>query len=435
MNTSRLWRHAWVILAFCSAYTVFYGFFLFKNEFLSLGKVGVAGAWLFIAVCSGFYAHLARRAWVYRHHIHSTRSFFRLVRLRNPQDFSRIKVPRSLDRATYYVEGIELKNIRCFDELILDFTNHQDVSPATLIVGDNGTGKSTILRSLAIGLCPESEAVGLMKRIPGKFLRHGRDEGSIVVMLRSGEKRAMIKTRIDKKERVRQTTTPNSFPWQDVFVCGYGTQRTAENEKSPVDYERQFAVGSLFSDSAALMNPEVVFLRREPEERRILSQILLEVLMLDPADWSVDFTNSGLELTGPWGSQPVASVADGYRCTTKWVLDYLGWQLLAGRFSPKRNAGGILLIDEIEQHLHPRWQRFILQRLREKFPTTQLIVTTHTPLVTAGAADLEGAQVLSIVSDEPGRVRVFDIPKTELRGRRADQILTSVFGRGCPSDR
>ena len=44
-------------------------------------------------------------------------------------------------------------------------------------------------------------------------------------------------------------------------------------------------------------------------------------------------------------------------------------------------APGILLIDEIELHLHPRWQQKVIPALRTAFPNTQLIVTTHSPAV------------------------------------------------------
>ncbi len=50
---------------------------------------------------------------------------------------------------------------------------------------------------------------------------------------------------------------------------------------------------------------------------------------------------------------------------------------------------GIVVIDEVDAHLHPTWQRQILQLLRETFPNVQFIVTAHTPLVVAGCKRLE----------------------------------------------
>lgn len=376
------------------------------------------------------YGWITWRLWMRRHHLRSFQSFLGAIEgsfywrpLALPT------IPSSLDRATFYIESLELLNIRCFSQFTVEFTGDSAVSPIALIVGDNATGKSTLLRALALGLCPESEAIGLMKRLPGTLLRHGTKEGSVSVMLRAGDNHARITTSIKNvngQEQVRQTTSPSDFSWDDLFICAYGTQRITEATSSYEGYERQHAVETLFSDSAKLMNPEVVMLRRDQESRKALEHILLKILMRE--DWRIQDSKRGLLLDGPTGTQPLATLSDGYRSTTQWVLDYLGWQILAGRFSVRGTAGGILLIDEIEQHLHPRWQRHILHLIREQFPNTQLIVTTHTPLVAAGAADLASAQILSLGIDAEDRIQIEDIPRSALRGRRADQILAEVFG-------
>ena len=389
--------------------------------------------WFFVMLCTIFASAvyligMTQLLYERRRHLDSFKSVLRTTLLVDPPMMLHA-LPVSLDGASFYLERMELRNIRCYPELTVDFTGSKGVSLATLVVGDNATGKSTVLRALALGLCPESEAVGLIKRLPGSLLRNGETEGSISVMLRSGKDHATITTRIENvngQERVRQTTSPLKFPWDDLFMCAYGTSRTTEAAVSYESYSRQFAVETLFSDSAKLMNPEVVMLRRDEDSRKALERVVLAILMLD--DWKIQQSKRGLELTGPSGSQLLNSVSDGYRNTTQWILDYLGWQLLAGRFSATRTAGGILLIDEIEQHLHPRWQRYILHRIREQFPLTQLIVTTHTPLVVAGAADVEGAQLLSLVKNEQERIEIEDIPREALRGRRADEILSGVFG-------
>ena len=147
--------------------------------------------------------------------------------------------------------------------------------------------------------------------------------------------------------------------------------------------------------------------------------------MLD--GWQVRDTKRGLEFHGPTGPQLLSSLSDGYRSTTQRVLDFLAWQMMAGRFTPDCTTGGVLLIDEIEQHLHPRWQRYILHRIREQFPSIQVIATSHTPLVVAGTADLSGAQLLSLVSDTENEVHVHEVPRSTIQGRRADQILIDAF--------
>ena len=92
------------------------------------------------------------------------------------------------------------------------------------------------------------------------------------------------------------------------------------------------------------------------------------------------------------------------------------------------NIGGILLIDELEQHLHPRWQRLIVKRLAERLPRTQVISTTHTPLVAAATGDVRSSQILKLsIMPENKTVLGHLIEPKEVRGKRADQILVELF--------
>ncbi len=78
----------------------------------------------------------------------------------------------------------------------------------------------------------------------------------------------------------------------------------------------------------------------------------------------------------------VEQLSDGYRNLLAVALDFARRLALANPILAKPlEAPGILLIDEIELHLHPKWQQTVVPRLRAAFPNTQIIVTTHSPLV------------------------------------------------------
>jgi predicted ATP-binding protein involved in virulence len=156
---------------------------------------------------------------------------------------------------------------------------------------------------------------------------------------------------------------------------------------------------------------------------------LLQILMLDEPSCKLNFTKRGLELEGPWGCLPFQVLSDGYRSTTQWVLDFIGWLLHAERLIGNPDVGGILLIDELEQHLHPRWQRYIVQRLRQQFPKTQIIASTHTPLAASGIVDEEDSLLLKLEQTVNGSIDLKVLDKQLLAGKRADQVLTSeAFG-------
>ena len=200
---------------------------------------------------------------------------------------------------------IELVNIRCFQKFNVHL--EQDDNPIlwSMFLGDNATGKTTLLRSIALGLCGESDAIALMKEVSGGFLRKGNKEGHIKLRLRGindSSRTYTITTRISKKsddamEIVRQQTEPaTDFPWSDIFVCGYGANRSAQAYKSYENYSVSDAVKSLFDYQFSLQNPEVVLLRREPEIRQQLEQKLLGILMLDAPSSEITYPKSGFEL-------------------------------------------------------------------------------------------------------------------------------------------
>ena len=90
----------------------------------------------------------------------------------------------------------------------------------------------------------------------------------------------------------------------------------------------------------------------------------------------------------------------------------------------------ILLIDEIENHLHPTWQRRVIPALLEHFPGLQIFATTHSPFVVAG---LKAGQVHLLNRDENGRVTATTNTE-DVIGWTADEILRTMMGVDDPTD-
>ena len=422
------------------------------------------------------------------------------------------------------IAEIELKNIRCFEGLKISFTESDKLSDWFMILGENAAGKTTLLRSIALGLCDQSDAAALMSSLRGDLVRDGADEGYIKIVLcnkdssqipllrsqqlhrallsafptisklkalknalpedlgqpspypslseqivemigrantedkldeliaiarqQSPDNRSLqnldgdnqtntytITTTITKQSENSETLTQKiepeiDFLWSDIFVCGYGANRTTQTYTNHEGYRTLDAVQSLFTSQVSFQDPEVVLRRRSDEVRKQIEQQLLKVLMLDDhAEYQFHYSDRGIEVDGPWGRQPLAALSDGYRSTSQWLLDFIGWAVHANRLTENGNIGGILLIDEIEQHLHPLWQRHFVQRLHEMFPNTQIIASTHTPLAASGVADIESGLLVKLDRSPENGVQAKLINKEELYGKRADQVLTSeAFG-------
>ena len=90
----------------------------------------------------------------------------------------------------------------------------------------------------------------------------------------------------------------------------------------------------------------------------------------------------------------------------------------------------ILLIDEIENHLHPTWQRRVIPALLEHFPGLQIFATTHSPFVVAG---LKAGQVHMLKRDADGVVTA-STNEQDIIGWTTDEILRNLMGVEDPTD-
>jgi predicted ATP-binding protein involved in virulence len=295
-----------------------------------------------------------------------------------------------------------------------------------VIIGGNSTCKTTLLRAIAIGLCPEAHAAALLSELPASFIGPSADEASIVISIRSSydssEETTIVTTirpgshktpnassqkmlsrhRRFSEDIVKREPQPEDskepFPEQLLFVCGYGAGRTLDATESYTRYRTVDSVYTLFRYDQTLQNPELILLRLERNYRRIYKATLdkiREILSLDRRH-KFRLDEAGITISGPrFGSDiPLEAVADGYRTAFSWLCDLVGWAMLAGRIDKtKGDIEGIVLVDELEQHLHPTLQASLIPFIKRIFPNLQLIATTHSPLVALGI-DSESLVVL-----------------------------------------
>lgn len=126
---------------------------------------------------------------------------------------------------------------------------------------------------------------------------------------------------------------------------------------------------------------------------------------------------------------PIGQMSDGYRVVFAMATDIM--RHMVKIWGNLEFARGIVLIDEIETHLHPRWKRQVMSALRGAMPRVQFIATTHDPLCLRG---MRNGEVHVLYRDEDARVAlVEDLP--DISTLRAEQILTSdYFGLSSTAD-
>ena len=293
-----------------------------------------------------------------------------------------------------------------------------------------------------MGLCDEAGAAGLLKESDEGYIRRGQARAVIRLDLiddASAGSHLQIRTQIDRKEtrgifrdQVRQKTIPKKeqFPWDRIFVSAYGAGRGVSGTGDISIYSVVDAVYNLFNYFEGLQNPELTIRRlmdgggTSLESSKIL-KLLAEVADVD----NVSMTSTGLVADDSWGKgMPFRDLADGYRSAFTWIADLVGWALA---FNPSyRNPeeiSGIVLVDEIEQHLHARWQRTAVATLRKIFPRIQFIAATHSPLVASSVGNPGQPQPTDAlyVLERQLDAGVSAYPHEFMNGFRMDQVLAS----------
>ncbi len=351
----------------------------------------------------------------------------------------------------YYLKRLVVKNARCFADVDLSFVRDDAPRMKTVIVGENGHGKTSLLRAIAIGLCQQREASALMGELSGSFVRQNKrgnfqGQAEIIVELHdtSDPQRLVSTSTIVKRdpsgqELVSKTVTPEDLDWRRIFIGGYGVNRGARHREARPGYNRLDASRSLFMDNTSLLDPEgtlrAISLADADGSRNLLKSVKAQLRVLfdlnpNPQQ-DIEVKPSTVLVHGPWGTMPFHALGDGYRGTAGWILDLLGMALADGRLDDLKELRGIVLLDEIDEHLHPSWQRRLLDSLSRGFPKLQIIGTTHSAMT---IVECQPDEIIACELKNAVAKAVQDLGDPS--GRTADEILRGRwFGLSSTLDR
>ncbi|WLD15354.1 AAA family ATPase [Planctellipticum variicoloris] len=198
----------------------------------------------------------------------------------------------------------------------------------------------------------------------------------------------------------------------------------------------------LFDDSADLVNAEEWLLRADyaaaktsPISKQLkqrLDAVRATLLQLFPDGEVADIRisdpderhkNPRVLFATPYGEVELRQLGYGYQSLITWVVDFAARMFEAYPDSPEPLAEpAVCLVDEIDLHLHPTWQRKVMRYLSERFPKTQFIATAHSPLIVQAAAEMQAN--VAVLQREGDHV-VIRNDLGAVKGWRADQILAS----------
>ncbi|HUQ57103.1 AAA family ATPase [Lentzea sp.] len=351
-----------------------------------------------------------------------------------------------------YVSQVKLRNIKGFHgarEVDLTLTR-PDGSHAgwTVVAGRNGSGKSTLLQAIALTLGGSHAALVVMPDFEN-WMTRGTELASanVRVYVEADHREKFFDLRLGWDSRVLHVFGLNGLgeiPPGKWFFAAYGPFRRLAGaaRKTP---SRVANIASLFNEDASLaegvswlIQQHLRALEGEPGAEE-LKQAALRLLSdgLLPGDHKVDdVTSDGLWVTCGGNRFPLRETSDGYRTVTALVVDLLKQIHDAyGELQVQGNtitAPGVVIIDEVDAHLHVSWQQRIGGWLKAHFPNIQFIVTTHSPYI-CQAADPGGLIRLPGPEEQlPPHVVDQDLYERVVYGSGDDAVLTELFGLDSP---
>jgi len=369
--------------------------------------------------------------------------------------------PTAIKPGTYFL-SLTVENVRCFGPAqTLDLSDgHGRHAPWTIILGENGLGKTTLLTCLGFAtfavmdyaahhkadlqeqLERMDSIIGLLSRLPREAVASRNKIQAVLGVYNETTKVVNIDIIINKRivsidGRTREPIVP------PLSMFYYGANRRMPQHKGFAADDDSIRV--FLDDNAAvwdLRDPEDWIMRADynahlggPDAKRFAAfakrvQDALVSILPEVADIRIRAAEEPggsprVEAQTPDGWIPLRRLGFGYQSQIAWLVDFASRMFERYPDSPDPlTEPAVVLLDEIDLHMHPRWQRQIIGYLTERCPNTQFIVTAHSPLIVQAAAKAN----IVLLRREGDHVAIDNDPEV-LRNWRVDQILTSeLFG-------
>ena len=354
----------------------------------------------------------------------------------------------------FQLREICVDNYRCFDELTLPLEED-----TTMLFAENGGGKTALLTAIAMGLA-------VFQRGASKTLRlDARHDPRMLTLDEKGQRDAAGPCKVawtaavGETESVtwstgvqpatgRRTNRPRPilealerlrvpgdrwplFVWYGVDRLGRLRSRRPKVERTRDRWEAYASSLDPNLNEAPLLQwlqdeflGDVARRQQEEPERFFHAAVMDATVRATPgvkSAWYDAVTQDPVVRFENGHVTPWSELSDGYHVYIALVADIARRAVMLnevdGADAPAR-VEGVVLIDELDLHLHPRWQRVALPRLREAFPRLQLIVSTHSPQVLSSA---KNHQVRRLVD---GRIQE---PSVFVSGRDTNAILRDLM--------
>jgi uncharacterized protein (TIGR02646 family) len=346
------------------------------------------------------------------------RAFERLEQHEAEQATAPIQATTTYARTTR-ITRVRLENFRCVEELEFEV-------PTTgwkMLIGENGTGKSSILQAVAIALMGRQQARRLARLgdlDPEKIVRRGASSARVLVH------QAAAMEPIEVRVTRQGFEYPRGRAHQKAILLGFGSARWLPRPKFiRPETDDWIRVRNLVNPFVPVCDANRWLRELGPRTNRFrAAESVVKALLRLPttARLRVVQEELRLEYEGEPRSRALTldQLSDGYQSALAMATGIMG--PLFSKWDVMREAEGIVLVDELDAHLHPRWKMRIVEDLRRAFPNVQFVCSTHEPLCLRGLQDRE---ILLLRKAEGALVYTDELPSP--KNMRVDQLLTSRF--------
>lgn len=351
--------------------------------------------------------------------------------------------------------SIKLVNFGHFEEISLEFE-----PKFNLLVGDNSAGKTTILNGIAVAigsilLCvPEQDSRHIRPKDVRKVLINSKSEQYEeskfpVEVYASGsifEDKVIDWSRFLNGVRRRTTTRiPNLRREFNAIeelgnlplVAFYGSGRLwrepydlddTSNPKRYDGYHRAIDPRVNSSQFISWMKHQAFADMQDGQSSayRNVCQTIAKCFVDDKVKIQYNIRRKQLEVTSQGKSVAFSHLSDGQRSVVSMVGDMAVRAVTLNPHLDERaceDVKGVVLIDEVDLHLHPKWQRKFVEVLSNSFPNVQFIATTHSPFIIQG---MHTGRVINL--DKPGHIET-----EETYNRSIEEIVKYVQGVERPN--
>jgi energy-coupling factor transporter ATP-binding protein EcfA2 len=347
-----------------------------------------------------------------------------------------------------FLERLEIRNLRSIDHIELDFSSSATkLRERTVLLGENGCGKTTALRAVALLLAGRESLAQLLKE-PGRWVRNGKKEALVSGRLRDERGRSLeislslrpdwnlvATLKANETSLHRLDAAVNHTP-RKYFILGYGVSRRPANASEFSTPTGSAQLGTRAGGLATLFFPDLPLVSleqwamdleyREGERATRILRTALEKLLPGMQFEGIDRRRREMIFRTVDGSVPFQQLSDGYQNMANWCGDVL-YRInnTFERTERPLTVPGVVLIDELDLHIHPVWQRRLMQFLRSALPNMQIVATSHSPII---AQQLREGELYVVERTSPRRASKLRPIEGDPSRLTLPQLMSPMFG-------